>query len=530
MTKMRAETQTWEVTLLTPLHIGDGEEMQKELDYFQKGKSLWVMDPDAVIKELDDRQVSVTEIERFNLSRFEKEYELSLDPLYRLAFTENRPPLSFRRFIKDAHGRPYLPASSLKGGIRTALWPVLSRPAIRPQANYKNFKETIGKVSGSDPNHDFLRPFQLSDSPGVSAEKHLALQEIKFFNIQNQDRPGWKSFEKGNPTKNDFNEANGLYVEALKSGASLYLRAGLDGLLRNESIQQLLKLPECSDLKGFPALARAINAHSQRIARAERDFFDRFAQATGVARDACDGILQNIEIARENAGDEFILRLAWGSGWRGMTGHWIEDPSDMDTIRREENLGKILCPTCRNEIRGGMKSGAYYCKRCNNNKSVRPDKLILSNDFPKTRRLGMKGGIPCLPLGWIHVRPVPDGHFFKAATPPKRAESTPVSSKKEAQPETPEPSGPTSAKPEEPTAPSKPPEPETEIWETVHLSWTPNNGMITAQYQGKKATTTEKGLVPESLAKKLFGKKKKNIADNVEVKVLGNAYEIVKIY
>ena len=67
-----------------------------------------------------------------------------------------------------------------------------------------------------------------------------------------------------------------------------------------------------------------------------------------------------------------------------------------------------------------------------------------------------------------------------------------------------------------------------EVWQAASLSWSPGNQMLTANWQGKKATVQGKELVPQSLHKKLFGKKKFAAAD-VEVEPLGNAYQIVSI-
>lgn len=71
--------------------------------------------------------------------------------------------------------------------------------------------------------------------------------------------------------------------------------------------------------------------------------------------------------------------------------------------------------------------------------------------------------------------------------------------------------------------------PKTQPWQKAVLTWTPGDGMLTAEWQGKTATIKGKELVPEVLHAKLF-KKKKKVTANVTVEVLGeNYFKIVSI-
>jgi CRISPR-associated protein Csm5 len=77
-------------------------------------------------------------------------------------------------------------------------------------------------------------------------------------------------------------------------------------------------------------------------------------------------------------------------------------------------------------------------------------------------------------------------------------------------------------------APAKP-ETVQEVWEKVHLSWTPNDGKIKATCAGKKAQTDNRDLVPQNLRKNLFGKKKHAMAARVVVEVTGNNFKILEL-
>jgi CRISPR-associated protein Csm5 len=67
-----------------------------------------------------------------------------------------------------------------------------------------------------------------------------------------------------------------------------------------------------------------------------------------------------------------------------------------------------------------------------------------------------------------------------------------------------------------------------ETWTGASLVWSPGNQVLTASHQGKKATATGKGIVPETLGKRLF-EKKKSVTATVEVEPVGNAFSIVTI-
>ncbi|MBF0226068.1 MAG: type III-B CRISPR module RAMP protein Cmr6 [Desulfobacterales bacterium] len=69
------------------------------------------------------------------------------------------------------------------------------------------------------------------------------------------------------------------------------------------------------------------------------------------------------------------------------------------------------------------------------------------------------------------------------------------------------------------------------IWETANLIWTPGNQTLTASFENNKALNKgepAKKLVPESLQKKLFDKKKA-VSAKVSVEKLGNQFKILKI-
>jgi len=484
--------QTWEITLLTPLHIGDGEEMHQNVDFVAGKGGLDVMDMEAVFAALGDNPRALGEIGRadFDLQRFARDYDLTLPSLYSLPIVGKPAVSNVKRFIKDAYGRPYLPGSTLKGAIRTALQAQFDHSHLpEPMPNrYKEYSRAVNNLDGKDPHHDFIRPLTLSDSESVSPGGAMSAREIKFFNLVNGEKASWKDFSsKKNLPKSE--ETVGVYVECLNPGTVLHVRVELDQFLSRASVHRLAELPASQGVSGFKDLAAAINGHSLEIARAERDFFAKYKPATAHAASAYESIVGGIQdILKQNA-PTMILRLAWGSGWRGMTGNWLRG-GDLTEVREIKKLGK--------------KGVAI---------------------FPKTRRLAMKDGVPCIPLGWVTFTPLEKDRFSRHVSfgvEPALDFSAP---KHEAGPAA------TSA----PPSPGKVGEekvvaspPETETWENVHLKWTPNDDVITATNKNLKATVKGKELIPEKYHGKLI-KNKKAVTATVKVAPYGNAFVILEI-
>jgi CRISPR-associated protein Csm5 len=482
----RDNLRTWEITLLTPLHIGDGETMLQGMDYIPAKDGLQVIHIDRILESVADNPKAVNDLCRMKIGEFIRSYKLHITPEYTLKAAQDVIPGEIRRFIKSAHCAPYLPGSSLKGSIRTALWATLNRKGLPSPAAIEPFKKKTRQLAG-EPHSDFLRPLAVSDSIEVFPPVAMTAQEIKFFNLQTGNKPGWKDFSSKR-TLPEFKDATGVFVEAVPPEKQFYVRAMLDMNFLKEPFSKLWPIPKGKGLEGFPGLAQTINDHSRETAKRELEFFKQYGAATsGVVKFYEELLTAFKEI--DKMAEAFILRLGWGIGWRGMTGDWLRD-SDLAEVRKtiKPKLGK-------------------------------PGVDI----FPKTRRLGMEDGFPKKPLGWVFIKPVAD-HFFL----PKRNVAIKENLNAQTMGGSDTENFPPSQKDLEPKEIAR--KVQTETWKEVLLIWTRNDGRIAAQYRGNKAETKNKALVPASLDSSLFGTKKRAIAKTLEVEPIGgNNFRIVKI-
>ncbi len=387
--------ETWTVSLITPLHIGTGDTLEKGIDFIQEKGRLQVIDPEQTFAQLADNPSALKEsgTAGFNWNEFSRQYRIQPVESYSMTVNGTGTPQTIRRFIKDAFDRPYLPGSSLKGSLRTVF---LTRMAA--QSNQRAFlkdskkwaDQYLDNLAGATPHKDFLRGLHISDTVSLNhSESGICTREIKFLNLISPDKARWKSIPQ-KKNLDDFRNAAGVFVETLEPETILMASMSIDGYLADPRKRQEAGLPFFNPAFDFDETCKMIREHSQNIARQEKEFFSRYSpEGRGAARFYQD-LLKQIESIPPGKG--FIARIAWGSGWLGMTGNWLS----RDLLRR-----------ARQKFRMGRDN----------------------MPFPKTRRLALdKEGSPSVPLGWIKVTRHADRSFQTAAEKPARQTSSkPVS-------------------------------------------------------------------------------------------------------
>jgi CRISPR-associated protein Csm5 len=521
---MLHELQTWTVQVLTPLHIGDGRVLSANLDFVPSGvKDVQIIDVMDLIEQLEGNTHALNEVGRmaFGLERIIKDYKLKPKG-YILSSPGTQPPSEIRSHLKDAHNRVVVPGSSIKGGLRTALLAELyaDMRAPQPKINYQAFSKAMAGVAGKDPHHDLLRLLQVSDSPGVDPA-HLMLQEVKYLNLMSETEAGWKDMGT-KKTMTDFRSAKGVFVEAVKPGTEFAVEMNINRFLQQPLVREHLQLRACSGLASMHGLAEAVNNFSRRFILQEKQFFSHFgAQAAPITQN-----IERIErLMDHNPASGFCLRIAWGGGWRGMTGNWM-DAETLDAVRKTKQLGKIFCPACNHpKPRYIRRLDAYECSSCGRQSPVASLKLFPV--FPKTRRLAMSNGAPSEPLGWLALKPCKRQRFFDLALDHFRGDGL---EKPSDDPATIPPGGQPLGAAEAMETPCTETALKTEelVWPDATITYARQSGIVTAAREEKKAVTRDKALVPAAFAQKLFNKSK-SVQANVVVQVLGNSYTILEI-
>ncbi len=169
------------VQTLSPLHIGDGNTLRQNFDFVTRDGKTWRLNEDEILRanetlvRLDHSGHYPTPGEL--VSRNEANFKNGAFFRYILpgVARSGKTYAELRSFIKDAYDRPYLPGSSLKGALRTALaWTGWGEVGLHltSRSDVGNSKSWAArplekKLFGADPNHDLLRALHVADLFGV---------------------------------------------------------------------------------------------------------------------------------------------------------------------------------------------------------------------------------------------------------------------------------------------------------------------------------------------------------------------------
>jgi len=304
-------------------------------------------------------------------------------------------------FERDARGNPYLPGSSLKGALRTALAYAFLRDQLRRLAGQEGkarFADTaVGQAllaqfsagnlrreqfarpletrlfqqsEGFDPTHDLLRAVRPADSAPLPPDATV-VEQVGIYRVKNG------ALELVSPKHR-------WLVEALPEGTRLQLRLDLDfgpfGVERGlpERARQYVEIER---------LFRACREFAWRLVAVEsRRMQEARSQFTAFYRE----LAKRIEAAAHAATPETYLQLGWGTGWRAKTIGPLLELSDIED-------GKDFLENLVTKLQLGRGQ----------------QKL----PFPRTRRLVERNGQPSLPLGWVRLRVLTAEEDDHAATP-----------------------------------------------------------------------------------------------------------------
>ncbi|RLC90503.1 MAG: type III-A CRISPR-associated RAMP protein Csm5 [Chloroflexi bacterium] len=291
-----------QATLLTPLHIGSGVELLNEFDFAIYQGRTWRLNENALLAAQAVEDPAVAE----RLAR--------TPPAQLLERADFRPDSEFFRYVvrgvprsnaagaqvkeqlKDAYDHPYLPGTSLKGALRTALaWVLWAKKGLKPEAHkLKRSAKFAGQnyeheLFGRDPNHDLLRALQVSDSAPVSAA------QLMLANAQVIHRNGHLAA----PVELEAVKPDTVFPLTLKVDRALFSQwAGRDRLQGLSALEQLATL---------------VQTHTAARLKEEVAWFKGVDSARPVL-----GFLSQLQQMKLPP-HMCILQLGWGTGWLDKT-------------------------------------------------------------------------------------------------------------------------------------------------------------------------------------------------------------------
>jgi CRISPR-associated protein Csm5 len=349
----------WTITSLTPLHIGNGKVMRQGFDFVAYQNRLWIANQGAIFAAMLPRAgpdpiqaakhlASIT-LEQMlandwlQAEHFDLEKSFFYYALHGQTSTTNQQGL-LHAFIKDVYHRPYLPGSSLKGAIRSALLKAhVDLDAL--DINFNNGRYAARNIenaifvpnpkqrSGKAPNFSLWRAIKIMDGTPVPTQK-LALANVITFPMPQKDSPesthlelDFEALPAGVPFETLFQVEKGLFERPITGNANRdlaftpkHLAWFVQDLCASVNKQSLNRLGE--DIRFYEHLEKT---------QASKLSLD--------TRTTAETLRQLQTACRAASPEEMILPLGRGTGWLSkISSDWLKtmnlvvDPGNKTTI------------------------------------------------------------------------------------------------------------------------------------------------------------------------------------------------------
>lgn len=349
------------IETLTSVHIGSGETLQYGTDFVPgldtEGYGLFgIVDPKKILNLIGEEYIGnwVAAIERQESTKniikqfapHAKLEEYSKRILLDYCDAQAKKGDTLKEFIHDGMGKPYIPGSSIKGAIRTAILATLASGVqgvdqkidaskrdnrtgqIKKGANAKKVESAL---FGADPNSDVFRFLQVGDA--VFGNNYEVA--IRMVNINEREKRGfWDT------SKSQLIEALGPEDE---SEFQLKIASGYYDFAKKKWPQNaknsIGNLPD--EMRTLQKLFETINENTKYLIESEIEYWNDREGDDDSGRvseyiDKMNDILTKVKQCR--SGSECVLRIGHGSGWRFITGAWTEGL---------ENFTSLVVPVSR---------------------------------------------------------------------------------------------------------------------------------------------------------------------------------------
>lgn len=346
MSKVKIET-------LSAVHIGSGEMLQNNTDFVVdidgEDSYIYLTDENKIleligVEHIDNWLLSIENklstkelIKRFAPNSKPKDYSNRIIT----CFANNiKASDTLKETIHNGQGLPYIPGSSIKGAIRTAILATLAdnvsnkeEKIIQKTRKSKNgktefipktdrygntllFADNIEKeLFGKDPNSDIFRFIRVGDA--YFEEGSTIVTRMVNLNITARD--------------NLFDNTKPQLIEAIGTKEISCFQLHIARNYYNWTQAKFKELGNMSDaLQDIPSLFKLINNHTQHLIEDEIKYWKNL-EKTGaeIYVEIMEELLE--ESVSCEKGVSCILRIGHGSGWRFITGAWTENLTNFTT-------------------------------------------------------------------------------------------------------------------------------------------------------------------------------------------------------
>lgn len=363
------------LTTLTPIHVGSGRIFLQNMDCldFPSEKVWGIVDDTKVLSILGQQNIEgnindwVSKIENGQsiielIQRRTKNLKAE-DISVRVLKQGNKRANSPKEMREQLHTHnfiPLLPGSSIKGGIRTAVF----KKRLIDEKNSETLKITRGKVTNRDNKFvdDEIVKAILGETPNVDPFRFIRISDFHF-----ESTEAWIA---GSFNYDKWDTKLTQWVELIPANSKSYGILDVGGR-RYEPIKegkfQCEGLKEIIEIQSHKELFKTINAFSKEMIESEiiwaksKDNMD--SPATEEYLITLQDISQKIDALSPNI--SCILRIGYGIGAKYMTGDWqIEGMNSVPGLadqwkekQRPPQYAEFEYPKTRRMLEGGLPLG-----------------------------------------------------------------------------------------------------------------------------------------------------------------------------
>lgn len=334
MSKIHLET-------LTPVHIGSGTLLQYNTDFVtvraegKENRLIRIIDDRKIINLIGHEHLNnwVLSIERKeNTKELVKRYA----PEAKVADYSKRRIINYADEIKSTDtlkecihnglGYAYIPGSSIKGAIRTAIVATLYNNVDQVDQKIRTGRldrnnnpflkaEKIEKeMFGENVNEDLFRFLIVGDA---TFDEDVEIS-TRMVNINIREKKDFEDTSKPQLIEAIGNQEKSEFQMKIKS-------EDYDWAKKNTNPKFKLKNLE-KEMSSLPFLFQTINAHTINLLESEKEFWNEYIEHDDVVEDYLSKIEELLEVANKCfAGESCVIRIGYGSGWRFITGGWTEN-------------------------------------------------------------------------------------------------------------------------------------------------------------------------------------------------------------
>jgi CRISPR-associated protein Csm5 len=373
----------YKITALTPLLVGDGNELSP-VDYMVWKDQVNVLDQTRIFRLL----ARGPRLEGY-LTQLRKATKLDFASWGGFAqnFSQRRVPFENSEAATLWNGAPpeslfiptfaanyrgsYLPASALKGAIRTGLvfsrWSAATLQRMADSLEGDRIPRRLAESAENSAGASQVRLLAAADSqPVPQSSFKIYLTRVSSIDTKTgKPQLAWKVAGRGSVPPQRINDATPVFAEMAVPGTSFSGEWNLRGALQNPEYQRALGWRSIPELK---SILDGCNAY----AAAQLELHAAYAQSVGLntLAQSVDRLRAELESVRDSPSSA-LLCLGWGSGF-------ISKTAFLDTGQ----------PAYRTLLRAVPAIG----------KSLREGVI-----FPKTRRVVFQAGQPAALPGWVRA-------------------------------------------------------------------------------------------------------------------------------